>query len=309
MAANRGDTRVSLSMHSWIVDSGATVTIVSQRHLLTTIDSTTAPIVIKTMNGVLVHSAAAGPCEIQVIDPRTGVCRLIHLPIAYYVPGAAFNLFAVQAAQQHGLAVHFDPLIAGYHGSVRQGREFSEVLCLIQQVGGALCLTCPDGPMVPRTEDRVCAAHVSPLQTPHLSSADLAQLIHARNAHGGKTVKWSMAEAHRILGHRHPADILKMADTGLLPRIELTSRRMPSCHACSVGNFNFHHSVPRHHHRATRPLERIYADFFIPGQEAAADSAGAVLVVIDDATRYVWVHAQCGGYTRGRTSMVSAIFT
>ena len=93
-----------------------------------------------------------------------------------------------------------------------------------------------------------------------------------------------------ILGHRHPADILKMADTGLLPRIELTSRRMPSCHACSVGNFNFHHSVPRHHHRATRPLERIYADFFIPGQEAAADTAGAVLVVIDDATRYVWVH-------------------
>ena len=65
------------------------------------------------------HQFFAGPCVIRVIDPRTRVCRTITLPTAYYVPGAAFNLFAVQAAQAHGLAVHFDTLVAGYYGSVR----------------------------------------------------------------------------------------------------------------------------------------------------------------------------------------------
>jgi hypothetical protein len=266
MAANCVDTRAFLTTQSWIIDSGATVTIVSHIHLLAAIDTIIAPIAIKTMNGVMVKSAAAGPCVIRVIDPHTRVCRTINLPMAYYVPGAEFNLFTVQAAQSHGLAVHFDTLAAGYYGSVRQGTDLADIMCLIQQVGGALCLTCPDSSMAPVTDEVACASNVSPSSPYNFSSADLATLIQHRNAQGGKSVKWSLTDVHRKLGHRHPADILKMADNGLLPRIELTSRRIETCHACSVGNLNFHNTVPRHHHRATRPQERLYADFFIPGR-------------------------------------------
>jgi hypothetical protein len=99
-----------------------------------------------------------------------------------------------------------------------------------------------------------------------------------------------MAQAHRNLGHRHSDEILRMSDAGLLPRIQLTTRHMEVCHAFVVGNLNFHSTVPKQHHRATRPLERIYLDFFIPGTKAADATAGAVLVIIDDATRFVWLN-------------------
>ena len=65
---------------------------------------------------------------------------------------------------------------------------------------------------------------------------------------------------------------------------------MAPCTACSVCNLNFHSVVPQIHHRATRPLERVYLDFFIPPHEAADASAGVVLAVLDEATRYLWMH-------------------
>ena len=97
------------------------------------------------------------------------------------------------------------------------------------------------------------------------SPADLASLIKHRNSVGGKSVHWTLAQAHRNLGHRNSDDILRMSDAGLLPRIHLTTRRMDVCHACAVGNLNFHSAVPKQHHRATRPLERIYLVFFYSG--------------------------------------------
>jgi hypothetical protein len=145
-AAHRGESQNLSLSYRWLVDFGATATIVSTPALLERVDLTFPSIAIKTMDGTIVRSAAAGPCSIRVIDPRTRVSRSIILRLAYYVPGAAFNLFAVQAAQAHGLAIHFVNLVDGYYGSVRQGDTFDDVLCLIQNVGGALCLTCSTFP-------------------------------------------------------------------------------------------------------------------------------------------------------------------
>jgi hypothetical protein len=263
MAATCSDKSAGLTSHSWIVDSGATVTIVSNLNLLKFVDHNIAPISIKTMTGAIVKSSAAGPCIIPVIDPRTRACKFIHIKLAYFVPGVAFNLFAVQDAQLHNLAVHFDTLVPGYYGSVRQGVDFVEVLCLIQKVGGALCLTCPACFTSPDPCPIACTSAVHTPPAPMFSPADLASLIKHRNSVGGKSVHWTLAQAHRNLGHRNSDDILRMSDAGLLPRIHLTTRRMDVCHACAVGNLNFHSAVPKQHHRATRPLERIYLDFFI----------------------------------------------
>ena len=65
---------------------------------------------------------------------------------------------------------------------------------------------------------------------------------------------------------------------------------MDPCPACLIGNFNFHSAVSQIHHWATPPLERVYLDFFIPPHEAADASAGVVLAVLDEATRYLWIH-------------------
>jgi hypothetical protein len=164
-----------------VVDSGATVTIVSTPELLERVDWTVPSIAIKTMDGTIVGSAAAGPCSIRVIDPRTRVSRSIILQLAYYEPGAAFNLFSVQVAQAHGLAIHFDNLVDGYYGSVRQGDTFDDVLCLIQNVGGALCLTCPAFHPPSVSCNVACTAHTSLSFSPAPPLVDLAHLIQQRN--------------------------------------------------------------------------------------------------------------------------------
>ena len=82
-----------------------------------------------------------------------------------------------------------------------------------------------------------------------------------------------------------------MVDRGLLPRVRLSSRSMPPCSACLTGTINAHAAVSTHHHRATRPLERLYLDFFIPAQEnIIPDRAAAVLYIVDEATRFLWTH-------------------
>ncbi len=225
------------------------------------IDLNVQSIAIKTVDGTIVRSAAAGPCSISVIDPRTRVSRTITLRLAYYVPGAAFNLFAVQAAQDHGLAIHFDDLVDGYYGTVRQGDTFDDVLCLIQNVGGALCLTCPTFHPPSVSCNVACTAHTSPSFSPAPPLVDLAHLIQQRNGSSAKSVKWTMDDAYRNRGHRSSADILQMSTRGLLPRIQLITRSMAPCTACLVGNLNFHSVVPQIHHRATCPLERVYLYF------------------------------------------------
>jgi hypothetical protein len=66
---------------------------------------------------------------------------------------------------------------------------------------------------------------------------------------------------------------------------------MPPCSACLTGNSNAHAAVSTQYHRATRPLERLYLDFFIPAQEnIIPDRATAVLYVVDEATRFLWTH-------------------
>ncbi len=112
--------------------------------------------------------------------------------------------------------------------------------------------------------------------------------VRARNDAGDTVTTWSLAEAHSHLGHRNTADILHMVDSNLLPRVKLSSRSMPPCPVCLTGTISAHTAVSQHHHRATRPLERLYADFFIPTREnVISDQAEVVLNVLDEATRFL----------------------
>ena len=62
---------------------------------------------------------------------------------------------------------------------------------------------------------------------------------------------------------------------------------MPPCVACLQGVADFHTAADRIGHRATRPLERLFLDFFIAGGEVGYDDVNVVLYVLDDATRYL----------------------
>jgi hypothetical protein len=112
------------------------------------------------------------------------------------------------------------------------------------------------------------------------SSADVSSFLRARNDKGKDVTTWTLAEAHSYLGHRTPADILKIVDRGLLPRVRLSSRSMAPCSACVTGTINAHATVSTHHHRATRPLERLYIEIFIPAQDNVfSDRAEVVLYI------------------------------
>ena len=290
LVAHNAASRSLLTRRRWIIDSGASVSIVSSATTLDFVDPTIPQIVVTTMDGTKVKSEAAGPCSIQVVNPITRVVSILKLPCVYFLPGAAYNLLSVQDIQQVGLSAHFDNTTPGYRGTIQNGLPQANILCYIQLVAGAFTLTCPNV-FVPLDANAVSSASVLVGTTTSPSLEDVSSFLRARNAQGPDVINWTMAEAHSFLGHRTPADIIKMVDRGLLPRVRLSSRSMPPCSACLTGTSNAHAAVSTHYHRATRPLERLYLDFFIPAQEnILPDRATAVLYVVDEATRLVWTH-------------------
>jgi transposase InsO family protein len=130
-----------------------------------------------------------------------------------------------------------------------------------------------------------------PTAAPPPSVDEVTQLIQARNNQATGIKRWTLTEAHNNLGHRNPADILSMYRQGLLHNIELTTFSMPPCAACLQGVANFHTAADRIGHRATKPLERVLLDFFVAGSVTGSDGSTVVLYILDEATRYLWVHA------------------
>jgi hypothetical protein len=100
LAAHSSASRSLLTRRRWIVDSGASINIISSLDTLDNIDPEIPSVLVTTMDG----SEAAGPYSVSVINPLTRVAFIIHLKCAYYVAGAAFNLLSVQNVQQTGLA-------------------------------------------------------------------------------------------------------------------------------------------------------------------------------------------------------------
>ena len=82
-----------------------------------------------------------------------------------------------------------------------------------------------------------------------------------------------------------------MCHRGLLPHVVLTTTSIPPCVACLQGVAYFHTAAERIGHRATRALDRLFIDFFVAGGEPGYEGAQVVLYVLNDATRYLWVHA------------------
>jgi hypothetical protein len=67
-------------------------------------------------------------------------------------------------------------------------------------------------------------------------------------------------------------------------------------------NIHAHSAARQHHHRATRPLEQFYVDFFIPAQEnVLLERAEVVIYILDEATRcFLWTHV-----TTSRTATIT----
>ena len=208
LAAHSSASRSLLTRRRWIVDSGASIHIVSSLDTLDKIDSTIPSVLVTTADGTVVKSEAAGPCSVTVINPLTRVAFIIHLKCAYYVPGAAFNLLSVQNVQQTGLAVHFDAQVAGFSGTLRLSSQLDKILCCIQLVGGALTLTCPGLPSpVGMSSLNTMSACASVTMSHNSSADDVSSFLRARNDKGKDVTTWTLAEAHSYLGHRTPADI------------------------------------------------------------------------------------------------------
>ena len=91
--------RSFITRRRWTVDSGASVNVVSSIETLDQIDPAIPSIIITTMDGNVVKSEAAGPCSVRVVNPFNRKVSIIHLKRAYYVAGAAFNLFSIQGGQ------------------------------------------------------------------------------------------------------------------------------------------------------------------------------------------------------------------
>jgi hypothetical protein len=95
-----------------------------------------------------VYLTAADPCTIKVINPATGLLSYLYVPYANVIPSAAFNLFAVQVAQNLKLKIHFTLARPGFHGALFRVGDLHTPICFIHKHGEALCLTCPCVPFI-----------------------------------------------------------------------------------------------------------------------------------------------------------------
>jgi hypothetical protein len=97
-------------------------------------------------------------------------------------------------------------------------------------------------------------------------------------------------QVSQLLQDRVRFDLARRASPVLLNCIhEFVSLRCRHARRIKKGSLTFT-SVDQISFRATRALERVYLDFFFAGTELDFDNETVVLYVLDEATRYTWVH-------------------
>ena len=208
------------------------------------------------------------------VDPGSSPAKLLSVLALHFRLGQPANLLLLEADVFATRPQPLESVEAYLHRLTDSGQ--GTVICRIQNVGASLLITCPAAPLSDFFDDDMAVVHLAttnafrlspaPPDVPPPSADDVSTLLHARNASATRPVRWTLAEAHANLGHRNPTDILTMSRRGLLPHVTLITTSMPPCVACLQGVADFHTAADRIGHRATRPLERLFLDFFYRGR-------------------------------------------
>ena len=237
----------------WIIDSGATCHICSNRNLFTDIHSLERPQDITLGDGHTLPAAEVGNVAVTLVydDGGTRGCQLHDV---LYVPKLSYNLLSVTKATEAGKKVKF------YSNSCQILDRDNKVVAVGTRRGKLYYLNCQK-----ESHDQV-----------HVSDAPLSE---------SKEFVW-----HRRLGHLNEGSLNTMASKHLVYDFDYhTSKPMPFCKSCVEGKL---HRTPfkRGRRRAEKPLELIHSDVCGPIGTPSLSGKKYFVTFTDDKTHYSWIY-------------------
>eukprot|EP00047_Mylnosiga_fluctuans_P021649 m.107308 g.107308 ORF g.107308 m.107308 type:complete len:1346 (+) comp8977_c1_seq1:110-4147(+) len=245
---------IKLSAHEWIIDTGATAHVTGDASRLTNVSQTSHPIPVKFGTSTAMATKIGQGTLKVTIDGGTEV--LIVLPAVLVVDGLDKSLLAPQ------LGAHRWNIITDSDEPYLEVKKnpLGEPLRVILERRNEL----------------------------------LISTIKALRMYSGPTrPSQSLSLLHQRMGHLNYADLQKQAKASGVP---ITNSDIEFCEACATAKSRRAAIPQQAEPRQLTPGELLHADLMCPsnsktGKEADTNSTKYHLVIIDDATRWIFVYA------------------
>ena len=237
--------------HRWIVDSGSTAHICKDRQLFTEMRSHSEGI--KSADGSITQCDGIGTVELETAD------RIMVIRDVLFVPSFDCNLFSVSRADQRGYKVSFSK-------SSCEISSGSVILARGSRRNDQYCLDVLSGRVDRQRVEEPCEA----------MSINTESRSHT-------LMQW-----HRRLGHLNCDTILRMAKSGAVRGLDITSTRREQCEVCArckIAEEPYPKAASR---RSSHILERIHSDVCEMPQ-LSFGGAKYFVTFIDDCSRFVKV--------------------
>jgi len=250
----------------WILDSGATHYMSSERELFSNFTQHKA--IISIANGKAIEATGIGEIVITVQDSQ-GARTPIRLRGVLYVPALGpNNLVSVRCIQQAGGTVVFGGLTQDRVGIHMDGKEMG-----VAELGKNSYV------LLASAQDRDTQDEED--TSPNASSS-------ANEAHHPKPTG-TLFEWHQRLGHLGFDDIKQLAKSEI--QLEISgSMSNPTCEFCQLAKHTRKPNSNQATHRATSPIELIHSDLAGPMVTPSLGGAKYLLLFIDDNSRHTTIY-------------------
>ena len=244
----------------WIIDSGATRHMTSQKHVFTEYRELNSVEKVSLGDGHVLNATGIGNVKVVMLL-RNKVKRIATLFNVLYVPDLAANLFSVRSAASRQLVMQFGHSrcwIKDARGTVRGMGTLRN--------DGLYYVDCE----MP-TDNQGTAQNV---QTPRMSDEQRA----AHTAHVAADL-W-----HRRLAHASSTTLSKMCEENTLECPKISSRNLSFCESCAEGKASRKPFPTSTNTQTTRKLELIHSDICTM-EEYSIGGSKYFVTFVDDFSR------------------------
>ncbi|QRW10540.1 Copia-like polyprotein/retrotransposon [Ceratobasidium sp. AG-Ba] len=265
----------------WILDSGASAHMTSNRSWFSTYETLDPPIEITLGDDSIIYAEGAGRVLVNLKN-KSGQTTETYFQRVLHVPELRANLVSVRVLQRAGHKVLFErdhesaQIIArdnasiGY-ATVRRGVYILNAKVNTPSAASYVAVVSPDSE---NTEDDDEAAEVVAYTAQTVARADIST--------------W-----HRRLGHINYEYVLDMVRKGHVKGMDIVgSRKPPSvvCEACMKGKQTRTPFPKESTHRSSKILELLHSDLHGKVSTQAFGGYQYFSVTVDDYSRKIWVH-------------------
>ena len=239
-------------IYEWLLDSGASSHMTSNRQLFEKYKSLSSPIAVELADDSILQAFGSGDILMNLTEDRS-----IRLRNVLYVPGLSANLISISRIISHGHHVIIDQ--DGVHCKSTNGTEFA-------------------------TGFQRNNLYVLRDFNIRMESCRVVNQIFNQQE--------SLKLWHHRLGHLNYSDVIRLDTQNAATGISVNKKEhiTDDCNGCKLGKMN-RKPFPSSTSRATRPFELIHSDICGPFQTQSIGGKKYFVTFIDDYSRYTTVFA------------------